>query len=94
MIKIAIVALAIAGAAGLPDLFDRRTPELMTQLHVPGTALAVVSGGQTILLRGYGVADVDARTAVDPRRTAFRAGSVAKVFTAVAALKLVDQGAS
>lgn len=56
-----------------------------------GAAVAVVRGRDTLLLRGYGVADREARraTTVDQR---FRIGSLTKQFTAAAIMRLAERG--
>ncbi|MCD0448342.1 beta-lactamase family protein [Actinocorallia sp. API 0066] len=58
---------------------------------IPGAAVVVVSGGRTVLAEGYGVADISTGRAVDAR-TGFFTGSLAKAFTATAALQLVKAG--
>ena len=40
----------------------------------------MVRNGQVVLGKGYGYADPEKRTRVDPDRTLFRIGSVSKVF--------------
>jgi CubicO group peptidase (beta-lactamase class C family) len=69
------------------SFFAREMPER----RVPGAVVVVVRGGQVVLSRGYGYADVEARRTVDPERTLFRIGSVSKVVTATAAMQLVEQ---
>lgn len=59
---------------------------------IPGAAVVVVAGGQTVFAQGYGVSDVATKTPVDPARTEFFTGSVAKVFTATAVAQLVQEG--
>jgi CubicO group peptidase (beta-lactamase class C family) len=56
-----------------------------------GAQVAVVRGGDTLLLRGYGLADSEARRAVtlDQR---FRIGSLTKQFTAAAIMRLAEGG--
>lgn len=56
-----------------------------------GAAVAVVRGRDTLLLRGYGLADREAKRAatVDLR---FRIGSLTKQFTAAAIMRLVERG--
>ncbi|WP_405870594.1 beta-lactamase family protein [Streptomyces zaomyceticus] len=90
-------ALAPGGARGarssaLASLVDRAVADHLANDRVPGAAVTVVSGGRTILSKGYGVADVTSRTPVDPDRTAFFLGSLAKLFTAQAASRLVAEG--
>ena len=48
--------------------------------------------GTALLHEGYGYADVDRRTPVDPARTLFRIGSVSKLFTWTAVMQLVELG--
>jgi D-alanyl-D-alanine carboxypeptidase len=57
----------------------------------PGMSVAIVRGKDTLLLKGYGFADVERNVAVSPA-TIFRAGSVTKEFTAAAILRLVQDG--
>lgn len=59
--------------------------------HVAGATLAIVRGGRTVLLRGYGIAAPDG-TPVDPARTLFRIGSISKTFTWVAILQHAEAG--
>jgi CubicO group peptidase (beta-lactamase class C family) len=56
-----------------------------------GVQVAVVRGGDTLLLRGYGLADREARraTTLDQR---FRIGSLTKQFTAAAVMRLAERG--
>ncbi len=70
------------------EFFERE----MVELGVPGAAFAMVSGGETVLLRGWGFADLDAKRPMDPRRSVVRVGSVSKPVTALAALQLVERG--
>ena len=59
---------------------------------VAGATVAIVKNGETILLKGYGYADVEARTPVDPSVTLFRIASVSKLFVWLSVMQLVDQG--
>ncbi|MEU7075228.1 serine hydrolase domain-containing protein [Streptomyces narbonensis] len=92
------------GPAALPDARDSRTPGALDSLvdtavagyladdRIPGAAVTVVSGGRTVLTKGYGVADIRTRAPVDPHSTVFFLGSLAKLFTAQAASQLVAEG--
>ena len=71
--------------------FDRVLTDLMRKWAIPGGALAVVKDGRLVLARGYGYADVDAKEPVAPDAL-FRIASVSKPITAVAALRLAEQG--
>jgi CubicO group peptidase (beta-lactamase class C family) len=57
----------------------------------PGFALAVSKGGRLVYSRGYGMADLDHNIAIGPT-TVFHAASLAKQFTAMAIMLLVEQG--
>jgi D-alanyl-D-alanine carboxypeptidase len=57
----------------------------------PGMSVAVVRGSDTLLLKGYGAADVENGTAVTPE-TVFPIASITKSFTAAAVMRLVEGG--
>jgi D-alanyl-D-alanine carboxypeptidase len=57
----------------------------------PGMSVAVVRGADTLLMKGYGVADVEKGTAVTPE-TVFPIASVTKSFTAAGIMRLVEDG--
>jgi hypothetical protein len=65
----------------LPAFFDATVPRIMNGQHLAATAVAIVRDRRTILLRGYGTAQLETAAAVDPERTRFRIGSVTTVFT-------------
>ncbi|GGY06604.1 serine hydrolase [Massilia dura] len=79
-------AVAIAGAAPA----SRRLADEMARLGVPGASIAVIHAGQIEWAKGYGVV-TPGGAAVSPS-TLFQAGSISKPVTAVAALKLVENG--
>ena len=56
-----------------------------------GLSVAVVRGADTLLLRGYGQADIELDVAT-PERAVYEIGSVTKQFTAAAVLQLRDEG--
>lgn len=70
--------------------FDQIIPELMKKWGIPGGAVAVVKDGRLVMARGYGYADGE-KTAV-AADALFRVASVSKPITAVAVLKLVEEG--
>jgi N-acyl-D-amino-acid deacylase len=71
--------------------FDTTMTSLMSEYAVPGAALAVVHNGQLVLARGYGYADLDSQTLVQPD-SLFRIASITKPHTAAAILKLIERG--
>lgn len=71
---------------------DGFVPYAMGTADIAGGVIVVVKGGEVIAQKGYGYADVATKRPVDPERTMFRAGSVAKLVTHTAAMQLVEQG--
>ena len=67
-----------------------RIPQEMARRNIPGLSIALVNGQELIWARGFGLADKAHGVAVTPN-TAFRAGGIAKLLTATAALQLVEQ---
>lgn len=78
--------------AELEAFLDGLMSAQMDGHDVAGATVAVVRGGQLLFAKGYGWADVDERTPVDPSRTLFRIGSVTKLFTWTAVMQLVERG--
>lgn len=71
---------------------DGYLPYALHTADIAGAVVAVVKDGQILTERGYGYADVAARTPVDPKLTLFRPGSVSKLVTWTAVMQLVEQG--
>ena len=59
---------------------------------IPGGIITVVTSDSIIMSKGYGYADIQSKTKVDPFNTLFQLGSVGKVFTSIAILQQIDQG--
>ncbi|RMF62106.1 MAG: class A beta-lactamase-related serine hydrolase, partial [Calditrichaeota bacterium] len=76
----------------LEAFVDSTFAQKMRRDHIPGAVFVLVKDGQIVLEKGYGFADLEARTSVEPRRTRFRVASVSKLFTSVAVMQLVEQG--
>jgi CubicO group peptidase (beta-lactamase class C family) len=79
-------------SARIGRFIDSVVSHVMSMTGVPGVVVGVVHRGGVLHLKGYGVADLATRTPVDPERTRFRWGSVAKPFTALAVLQLAERG--
>lgn len=71
--------------------YDKAIPDLMRKHKIPGGAVAVVRDGKLIYARGFGYADVENKTPVQPDAL-FRIASVSKPITSVAIMKLVGEG--
>jgi CubicO group peptidase (beta-lactamase class C family) len=71
---------------------DGFMPNAIKQGDIAGAVVVVVKDGEVLVERGYGYADIDAETPMDPERTLVRPGSVSKLFTWTALMQLVEQG--
>jgi CubicO group peptidase (beta-lactamase class C family) len=80
------------GPAALSGFFDKLIPADLSRDKVPGAVVSVVSGGQTIFAKGYGVADKQQRTPFSPATSLVRLGSVTKLFTWTAVMQQVQAG--
>ena len=70
---------------------DGLVPAQLNVTEIPGAIVSVVKDGQVVTTRGYGYADVEAKTSVT-EDTLFRVGSVSKIPTTLKALQLVEEG--
>lgn len=100
IVLLAIICISLALAQGIPitgnavpglEVFDSAMTQVMNNSKIPGAALAVVRDGRLVFARGYGYADTEARTPVQPD-SLFRLASISKPHTAAAVLKLIEQG--
>ena len=92
-------AALIAGC--IPGFMAAQTPDLSAitdkvfapwnSTHTPGCAVGIARGGQVLLRRGYGMADIVADRSITAE-TILESGSVAKQFTATAVLLLMADG--
>ena len=97
---VALTGLLVAGCArsggGARQREGEREREIdalfadYARAGAPGAAVLVVSKGEVVVRRGWGLADVDARMPVAPE-TNFRLASLTKQFTATAIELLVEQ---
>jgi len=71
---------------------DGYLPYALRTADIPGVVVTIVKDGQLLTARGFGYADREKRTPVDPDSTLFRPGSVSKLITWTAAMQLVEQG--
>uniref|UniRef100_UPI0035AF3374 serine hydrolase domain-containing protein n=1 Tax=Rhizorhabdus sp. TaxID=1968843 RepID=UPI0035AF3374 len=90
---VALVAPARAAAIDAATLaqVDAIFSRWALDTHVPGMAYGVVADGRLVHFGGLGVQSIDGRKPVD-RQTLFRIASMSKAFTALAILKLRDEG--
>lgn len=65
-------------------------PDLLIKYSVPGAAVSIVENNETVLLQGFGSADLETNKPVDVN-TLFQVASISKTVTAFGILKLVKQ---
>ncbi len=88
---ILLSALISIRSAAAPDP-EQRIDELFRPVaggKSPGAVVAVIRDGKVLLMKGYGMANVEKGIANTPA-TILRLGSVTKSFTAIAVLQLVE----
>jgi CubicO group peptidase (beta-lactamase class C family) len=97
----ASLAAAIAASApGCADVtpaavashFDGALPKGLAGNNVPGAVVSVVSGGQTVFAKGYGVSDVERQTPFSATDSMVRIASISKLFTWTAVMQQVEAG--
>ncbi len=71
---------------------DGYLPYALATGDIAGAEVAIVKNGAVVTERGFGFADVEKRTPVDPKVTMFRPGSVSKLIAWTAVMQLVEQG--
>lgn len=66
--------------------------QMMQATGISGVSVALVDGEETVWAEGFGYADVEKKIAAD-ERTVYSLASISKVFTGIAIMQLVEQGA-
>lgn len=82
---------AVFGQADLAARIDAIVEAPITAGTLAGASVAVVKNGETIVMRGYGLADVELDVKTPPGAS-YEIGSVTKQFTAAAILLLQEDG--
>ena len=77
-------------APALAQTIDSMVNAYLASGPVASAAVGVVRGRDTIMMRGYGYADLATRRAAGPT-TVYEIGSITKQFTASAIMRLVEQ---
>ena len=94
LLLIAIPASPIHAEESMTPAYylNQTLTEMVSQGQITGAIAAVVDDTGVVLSQGYGFADTSANLPADSANTAFRIGSIAKTFVAIAALQQVDAG--
>jgi serine beta-lactamase-like protein LACTB, mitochondrial len=91
-----LAAASLASAQGAAPQaaearLDRIVSEAMQHQRIPAVTVAAMTGGRIVYSKGFGTADLENSVAAT-RETLYRTASIAKTFTAVAAMTLVEAG--
>jgi CubicO group peptidase (beta-lactamase class C family) len=73
------------------EFLDKSFEKFKEQNFLKGLAVAIVRNEKLIFAKGYGFADVEAKIPASPEQL-FRVASVSKLITAIAVMKLVENG--
>src|SRR5215468_10739060 len=79
-------------AANLANVVDPLMAEWIGKHKGPGAVVVVVTREATVFAKGYGFADIGARTPFTADATLVRPGSISKLFSGIAVMQLVDTG--
>lgn len=85
-------ASGLPGVAEVEAWLDGFLESYMQDKDVAGATVAIVADGGVLLSKGYGFANVEDKTPVDPHRTLFRVGSISKLFVWTAVMQLAERG--
>jgi D-alanyl-D-alanine carboxypeptidase len=70
---------------------DQMIADFMAERHIPGVTLAIVQAPYISRVTGYGVTDLETRRLASPN-TLWNVGQLARAYTAVAIMQLVEAG--
>ena len=65
--------------------------DVMTKNQIPGLSVAVVREGKPLLMKGYGIANLE-HSIPATEKTVYEVASVGKTFTATVVMMLVEDG--
>ena len=88
LLTASLLFLTAVSADEFTDRIDAAARAQMKAQKLVGLAIGVIENREIVHLQGYGYADLEAKTPVDPRKTMFRWASISKPLTAVAATQL------
>jgi D-alanyl-D-alanine carboxypeptidase len=95
LITLVLAAASLAAQtpsrARIQAVADSLAADALANGPIAGLAIAVVRGRDTLVMKGYGYADLENDVPVTPQ-TVFQIGSVTKQFTSAAVMQLVEQG--
>lgn len=102
LLAVILAALSAAASAAPPApnltteditaFLDGLVPLELQREDIAGAVVLVVQDGKVVFQKGYGFSDSKKRTPVSPETTLFRPGSISKLFTWTAVMRMVEQG--
>ena len=72
-------------------MIDKYIQNVMTEKRIPGMSIAVVRQGEPLLMKGYGMANLEHSVSAT-KKTVYEVASVGKTFTAFVVMMLVEEG--
>ena len=72
-------------------MIDEYIQNVMTKKQIPGMSVAVVKEGKPLLVKGYGIANLEHSVSAT-EKTVYEVASVGKTFTAFVVMMLVEEG--
>ncbi len=81
--------------ASVERYFDQQLKPVIDNQEIIGAMVAVVRGDKPLLVKGYGITDItnlENPRRVDPNTTLFRTASVTKMFVALTAMQMIEEG--
>lgn len=95
LLAIVILIVGFADAQNIPPATAKRIDEIVAKAiaeqQIPAISVAIALNGQMQYQKAFGNADLENIVSATPE-TLFRTGSIAKPMTAVAAMRLVEDG--
>jgi CubicO group peptidase (beta-lactamase class C family) len=91
LLPVSLAAQALPSAVGVARVTDSLAEAFIAEHGAPSVAIAIVRGGDTVVMRAWGKADLELDVAATPR-SVYRIGSITKQFTSAAIMQLVEQG--
>jgi CubicO group peptidase (beta-lactamase class C family) len=82
---------SLSNVRELEQFLDTIFMKEMEKGRIPGAVISIVRDGNILFSKGYGFANLEKKTPVEPDKTIFRIGSITKVFTAAAVLQLAEK---
>ena len=89
--EMSVAAPAQTDSPEVETFWDDFFAEKMVTYHIPGAVFVVVQNGEIVLVKGYGIPDIDQQSPILPDRTLFHLGSIAKLVTVTAVMQLVER---